>query len=49
MLINDQDLYLNLEKSSKELETLIKDIKENPNRYVSFSIIGGSKPYKPLK
>jgi phospholipid/cholesterol/gamma-HCH transport system substrate-binding protein len=41
MLINDKDLYLHLEKSSKELETLIKDIKENPKRYVSFSIIGG--------
>ncbi len=49
MLINDQDLYLNLEKSSRELETLIKDIKENPKRYVSFSIIGGSKPYQPIK
>lgn len=42
MLINDKDLYLNLEKSSKELEALIKDIKANPKRYVSFSIIGGS-------
>jgi len=48
MLINDKDLYLNLEKSSKELETLIRDIKENPKRYLSFSIIGGkSKSYKP--
>jgi len=27
MFINDKDLYLNLEKSSKELEALIKDIK----------------------
>ena len=44
MLINDKDLYLNLEKSSKELEALIKDIKANPKRYVSFSIIGGSTP-----
>ena len=29
-LINDPNLYLNLEKSSKELDALITDIKENP-------------------
>ena len=40
MLINDKELYLSLEKSSKELEALIEDIKENPKRYVNFSIIG---------
>tara|TARA_B100001250_G_scaffold40975_1_gene32419 strand:- start:201 stop:1133 length:933 start_codon:yes stop_codon:yes gene_type:complete len=49
MLINDKDLYLNLENSSKELESLIEDIKENPARYVSFSIIGGNVPYKKEK
>ena len=49
MLINDKDLYLNLEKSSKELEALIKDIKANPKRYVSFSIIGGSTPAQEEK
>lgn len=50
LLINDKELYFNLEKSSKELENLIKDIKENPKRYVSFSIIGGkSKLYKNSK
>jgi phospholipid/cholesterol/gamma-HCH transport system substrate-binding protein len=47
MLINDEDLYLNLERSSKELELLIKDIKENPKRYLGFSVLGGkSKSYK---
>ena len=46
MLINDKELYLNLDKSSKELEELISDIKENPRRYVSFSIIGGNIPYQ---
>ena len=47
MFINDKDLYLNLEKSSKELEALIKDIKLNPKRYVGFSVLGGkSKSYK---
>lgn len=51
MLINDKDLYSNLENSSKELETLIRDIKENPKRYVGFSLIGGrkSRSYKPVE
>ena len=50
MFINDKELYSNLEKSSKELEKLIKDIKDNPKRYVSFSIIGGkSKSYNNTK
>tara|TARA_B110000444_G_scaffold251377_1_gene279146 strand:- start:177 stop:1115 length:939 start_codon:yes stop_codon:yes gene_type:complete len=47
MFINDKDLYVNLKKSSKELENLIKDIKLNPKRYVGFSVLGGkSKSYK---
>jgi len=50
MFINDKDLYLNLEKSSKELEILIKDIKLNPKRYIGFSVLGGkSKSYKKPK
>ena len=49
MLINDKDLYLNLEKSSKELQALITDIKQNPKRYVNFSIIGGHIPYQKEK
>ena len=40
MLINDKDLYLNLEKSSKELELLIRDLRENPKRYVHYSVFG---------
>ena len=50
MLINDKDLYLNLEKSTKELELLIKDIKTNPKRYVGFSVLGSkSKKSKTQK
>ena len=45
MFINDKDLYQNLEKSSKELDMLIKDIKLHPKRYLGFSIIGGGKSY----
>lgn len=46
MLLNDKDLYENLENSSKELELLIADMKSRPKRYVSFSLIGGTKTVK---
>ena len=46
-LINDDAFYNNLEKSSEEMNQLIEDIKNNPSRYVNFSILGGAKkPYK---
>jgi phospholipid/cholesterol/gamma-HCH transport system substrate-binding protein len=45
--LKDENLYDNLEASSKELEQLIQDMKENPKRYVHFSIFGKkSKPYE---
>jgi phospholipid/cholesterol/gamma-HCH transport system substrate-binding protein len=47
-LINDEEMYNNLTAASKELELLLKDLKENPKRYVHFSIFGKKqKPYKP--
>ena len=50
MFINDKDLYQNMEKSSKELAALIKDIKLHPKRYVDLSLFGGkSKSYKKDK
>ena len=39
-LINDEVLYNNLINSSKELESLIIDLKLNPKKYVHFSIFG---------
>ena len=45
--LEDDELYSNLEKSTKELAELIEDIKNNPSRYVNFSLIGGGKPYNP--
>ena len=46
-LINDDAFYNNLEKSSAQMNQLIEDIKNNPSRYVNFSILGGAKkPYK---
>ncbi len=39
-LVNNDTLYKNLENVSKELDTLIKDIHENPKRYIHFSVFG---------
>ncbi len=42
-LINNDTLYYNLENASKSLELLIKDVKENPKRYINFSVIDLSR------
>jgi len=39
-LMNDKKLYENLARSTKELELLLKDLREHPKRYVHFSIWG---------
>jgi phospholipid/cholesterol/gamma-HCH transport system substrate-binding protein len=38
-LVNDSQLYHNLEQSSGELDTLLKDLQKRPGRYVKFPII----------
>jgi len=38
MLINDDQLYIELEKSARELNLLLEDIRVNPKRYVRFSV-----------
>jgi phospholipid/cholesterol/gamma-HCH transport system substrate-binding protein len=40
LLINDKKLYKELEHSSAALNTLIRDIQENPKRYLQFSVFG---------
>ena len=45
LLLKDDKIYANFEKSTRELASLLEDIKKNPSRYVNFSIIGGGKPY----
>ncbi len=42
-LVNNDTLYQNLESGSKQLESLIKDMKTNPKRYVNFSLIDLSR------
>lgn len=39
-LLNDDSLYNNLEDASQSLDKLIIDMKENPKRYLHFSIFG---------
>jgi phospholipid/cholesterol/gamma-HCH transport system substrate-binding protein len=43
LMVNDKELYNNLEKSSKELNQLISDIKLNPYRYLNFSVFPPGK------
>lgn len=41
LLVNDTKMYDNLNSASKNLDNLVIDLKENPKRYVHFSIFGG--------
>lgn len=41
LLINDTKMYDNLNNASKNLDNLLIDVKENPKRYVHFSVFGG--------
>lgn len=45
-LVNNQSLYNNLDSTTKNLDELLIDLKENPRRYINLSLIstgGGSK------
>jgi phospholipid/cholesterol/gamma-HCH transport system substrate-binding protein len=45
-LLKDEALYANLEKTSRELELLLQDVRLNPTRYVNVSVFGKkNKPY----
>lgn len=39
-LINNDSLYLNLQAATNDLDKLLIDMKENPKRYIHFSIFG---------
>ena len=40
-MMNDKELYDNLNKSTKELNLLLKDMQRYPGRYVNVSVFGG--------
>ncbi|MDG4946053.1 MlaD family protein [Weeksellaceae bacterium KMM 9713] len=46
-IINDPQLYNNLNSTAKNLNILMSDLKERPDRYVQFSVFG--KKYKEPK
>lgn len=50
-LMQDEALYNNLTDASKELEELLKEVKEHPKRFVHLSVFGKKeKPYEePVK
>lgn len=52
--INDDAVYVNLERATQQLQELLQDIKLNPDRYVHISVFGGKadkyeKPEDPIK
>jgi phospholipid/cholesterol/gamma-HCH transport system substrate-binding protein len=49
MLINNDSLYVNLDRSARDLDSLLVDMKENPNRYVHFSVFGRKDKKKKKK
>jgi phospholipid/cholesterol/gamma-HCH transport system substrate-binding protein len=38
LLLNDKDLYLNLKNTSGNADKLLIDLRQNPKRYVHFSL-----------
>jgi phospholipid/cholesterol/gamma-HCH transport system substrate-binding protein len=38
MLVNDDSLYIELKKSSRDLNILLEDIRQNPKKYLKFSV-----------
>lgn len=40
MLLHNDSLYVNLDRSARDLDSLLIDMRENPHRYVHFSVFG---------
>ncbi|WP_276497992.1 MlaD family protein [Pontibacter litorisediminis] len=45
-LMNDEELYENMNRSTQALNLLLRDIQAYPKRYVSFSVFGRKDKYK---
>ncbi len=41
LLLQDESLYRNLDKSSRDLDLLLEDMRQHPKRYLNFSVFGG--------
>lgn len=49
LLLNDRQLYDELDQTSRSLTTLLDDIRVNPKRYVNISVFGKKDKKGPLK
>lgn len=47
-IIKNDSLYNNLNKSSEDLDKLLKDLRINPERYIHFSLFGRKDKNKPI-
>ncbi|MBC7863938.1 MAG: MCE family protein, partial [Bacteroidia bacterium] len=47
-LVKNDSLYNNLNKSAQDLDKLMKDLRQNPERYLHFSVFGKKSPPRPL-
>lgn len=45
-LLTNDSLYIYLEQLTKDLDILMIDMKENPGKYIQFSVFGGNKKKK---
>ncbi len=43
LLLNDDSLYIKLTTSLEQLSLFLEDLKDNPKRYINFSVFGGKK------
>ena len=43
MLVNDKEMYRNMNASLKSITNLTDDLKARPSRYISVSVFGGKK------
>lgn len=48
-LLNDRQLYDNIEKTSKNLSLLLQDLRLNPKRYINVSVFGGGDDKEYVK
>ena len=46
LLINNDSLYYQLERSSKNLNLFLQDLKSHPKKYVHFSVFGKKEKTK---
>jgi phospholipid/cholesterol/gamma-HCH transport system substrate-binding protein len=48
MMLNDKQVYTNLQNSLSNLNKLLEDLRVNPKRYVHFSLFGKKAKVKPI-